>query len=176
MRDRVTEAQLRTTYRNTIDALYGYVSRKSGGQREVAQDITQETWLRAVREWRRTGIPNTPIAWLTTVARNLILNQLRRREGISLEDVSQAEILAAVEQGDVTDSAEIASVVNGALAKIPKEESQLLEAFHFERFKVAQIAEAYGMTERAIEYQLQKARTHLRQEIELTFKAVGDIV
>src|SRR5258705_1179575 len=81
MPERITEEQLRRIYADTIDTLYGYTSRRCGGQRELAEDVTQEVWLRAVRDWRRTGSPDNPLAWLTTVARNLILNHLRRREG-----------------------------------------------------------------------------------------------
>lgn len=64
----VTEEQIRRVYRDTIDPLYGYVSRRCGGERPFAEDITQETWLRAVREWRVKGMPDQPLAWLHTVA------------------------------------------------------------------------------------------------------------
>jgi RNA polymerase sigma-70 factor (ECF subfamily) len=175
MEERVTEHEIRHIYRETVDALYGYVSRRCGGQRELAEDITQEAWLRAVREWRRTGAPDQPLAWLTTVARNLILNHVRRREGVSLESVSPAEVLAAVEDNAADDSAEIASVMNRAMTRLPEEEAQLLEAFHYERRKVAQLAEAYGISERAIEGRLRRAREHLRHELEITLKAEGGV-
>src|SRR6185436_1245281 len=106
MHERVSEEQFRQIYRDTIGALYGYASRRCGGQRELAEDVTQETWLRAVRDWRRKGPPDNPLGWLTTVARNLILDPLRRREGISLDAVSQAEVRAAVDNNTVSDSAE----------------------------------------------------------------------
>jgi sigma-70-like protein len=77
MSERVTEEQLKGIYNETILSLYGFASRRCGGRRELAQDVTQETWLRAVRDWRRNGLPNNPLGWLTTVARNLILNSLR---------------------------------------------------------------------------------------------------
>src|SRR5438046_9028412 len=98
MQERITEERLRTLYRNTIDALYGYASRRCGGERELAEDVTQEVWLRAVKDWRRAGPPSSPMAWLITVARNLILNHLRKRPGISIDAISPDEVLAAVEQ------------------------------------------------------------------------------
>ncbi len=36
-------------YRETVHELYRFVWRRSGGSRELAEDITQETYLRAVR-------------------------------------------------------------------------------------------------------------------------------
>src|SRR3954468_25086675 len=101
MPERISEQQLRQIYADTIDTLYAYASRRCGGQRELAEDVTQEVWLRAVHEWRRKGAPDNPIGWLTTVARNLILNHLRKRESLSLDAVSPAEVLQAVENNTV---------------------------------------------------------------------------
>ena len=171
MPDSITEEQLRRIYRETIGALYGYASRRCGGQRELAEDVTQEVWLRAVREWRRHGVPDSPLGWLTTVARNLILNHLRRKEGVSLDAVSPADVLNAVDHNTVSDSAEIASIVSQALLRLPPREARLLEAFHYDRCKMSQIAEAYGISERAVEGRLRRARERLRRELEITLKA-----
>jgi RNA polymerase sigma-70 factor (ECF subfamily) len=168
----ITEDELRRLYADTIEPLYRYVSRRCGGQRELAEDVTQEVWLRAVRDWRRNGPPANPLAWLTTVARNLILNHLRRREGVSLDNLSKDDVLTAVENNTVSDSAEIARIVNEALARLPKGEAQLLESFHYDRHKTAQLAQAYGTSERAIEGRLRRARERLRRELESTFKAI----
>lgn len=175
MSDLVTEAQLMHIYWETIKPLYGYASHRCGGDRALAEDVTQEAWLRAVREWRRKGVPDTPLAWLTTVARNLIVDQLRRREDLPLDELTASDVLAAVDQNEVTDSAEITSAVSRALARLPKAEARLLEAFHFERSKVAQLAALYGVSERAIEGRLRRARERLRRELEITLKAEGGL-
>src|SRR6185436_12781124 len=108
-------------------------------------------------------------------ARNLILNHLRRREGIPLDAVSPAEVLAAVENNTVSDSAEIASVVSRALTRLPEAEARLLESFHYDRNKMSQIASANGISERAVEGRLRRARERLRHELEKTLKAEGGV-
>lgn len=170
MPEPVTEAQLQQICDETIRPLYAYVSRRCGGQRELAEDVTQEAWLRAVRDWRRNGAPGNPIGWLTTVARNLILDHLRRREILPLDSISPAEVLAAVENNTVSDSAEIASLVSAALTRLPQADAELLESFHYDRFKRSQLAEAHGITERAIDGRLRRARERLRRELEITLK------
>ncbi|HSA55734.1 MAG TPA: sigma-70 family RNA polymerase sigma factor [Gemmatimonadaceae bacterium] len=175
MREPATEARIREIYAETIDALYGFASRRCGGDRELAEDVTQETWLRAVREWRRSGIPDKPLAWLQVVARNLILNVLRRRGRVSLDDVTSAELIAALDEGRASESSEVASLVNHALDRLPEKQARLLEAFHFERFKVSQLAQALGMSERAVEGRLRRARESLRREIEAVLKAQGGL-
>jgi DNA-directed RNA polymerase specialized sigma24 family protein len=107
MRTPIPEDQIRGVYRDTIDVLYGYVSRRSGGDRALAEEVTQETWLRAVREWSRKGLPDKPIAWLTTVARNLLFNEFRRKQPVPLETVSAADVFKATDDGLASESAEI---------------------------------------------------------------------
>jgi RNA polymerase sigma-70 factor (ECF subfamily) len=170
---RPTEEVIREVYRETIDGLYGYVSRRCGGDRALAEDVTQETWVRAVREWTRRGLPDRPIAWLTTVARNLLLNQFRQKQPLPLESVTSEQLLKAADEGRANDSAEIAAVVNHALGRLPSKQRDLLEAFHFERCSVAQMAQAFEMSERAVEGRLRRARESLRKELEAALHADG---
>jgi len=170
----VTEDQIRSVYADTIDLLYGYVSRRCGGDRVLAEDVTQETWLRAVREWRLKGLPERPAAWLTTVARNLLLNEFRRVVALPLDAISAEEVLAAADDGAASESAMLAAVVNDALSRLPSKQRDLLEAFHYERHSVAQIADAFRLSGRAVEGRLRRARQNLRRQIEAALKAAGE--
>jgi RNA polymerase sigma-70 factor (ECF subfamily) len=175
MQQGVTEEQICGIYRDTIDALYGFVSRRCGGNRARAEDITQDTWLRAVRAWRQQGVPARPLAWLTTVARNLLFNEFRRLAPLPLDEVTSRDILAAADNLPVSDSAEIAAVVNHALGRLPGRQQRMLEAFHYDRCSVAQIAELFAISERAVEGRLRRARQNLRKELEAALEAAGGI-
>src|ERR1043166_1197500 len=175
MPDRVTEDQLGQIYDESSDALYRYASRRCGGDRALTEDVVQETWLRAVREWRRWGAPRRPLPWLLTVARNLIVNHFKRRGAVPLDDVEPLEVLAAVDENSVDDSTEIASVVSHALTLLPQGEARLLEEFHYDHYKVAQLAERYGISERAVEGRLRRARERLRRTLIVTLRIQGGL-
>jgi len=175
MPDRISERELERIYDDTIVELYGYVSRRCGGRRELAEDITQEAWLRALRHWRVHGLPDKPLGWLTTVARNLVVSYFRRRQAIPLGGVSPDEVLAAVDANTASDSEEIATIVSHALASMPQAEAQLLETFHYDRMKMSQLAEVYGISERAVEGRLRRARARLRRALEIALKAHGGL-
>src|SRR5690242_16319534 len=106
-----TEARILAVYRETIDGLYAYVYRGSLGDRTLAEDVTQETWLRAVRGWRRHGAPDKPLAWLITVARNLLASYYRRRRPVPLDTVAHIEVLAALDAGRPAESAAATAVI-----------------------------------------------------------------
>jgi RNA polymerase sigma-70 factor (ECF subfamily) len=61
-----------------IDALYGYALTLTRDQTE-AEDLVQETYLRAVRAFGQL-VPNTNLkSWLFVIMRNAWLNQLRHK-------------------------------------------------------------------------------------------------
>ena len=45
---------------------------------DLAEECTQDAYAQALRTWPRSGIPDRPGAWLTTIARNRARDVLRR--------------------------------------------------------------------------------------------------
>jgi RNA polymerase sigma-70 factor (ECF subfamily) len=161
MARRPSEDDIRRIYRETVDELFGFVSRRCDGDRELAEDITQETWLRAVKAWRVDGLPERPIAWLSTVAARLLSNYRRRASAQRLEDGDSVAAPPVDDDGVARDS-----MVRRALAQLPALQMRLLRAFHFEQRPVAEIAATMGISERGVEGRLRRARQRLRREIE----------
>jgi RNA polymerase sigma-70 factor (ECF subfamily) len=48
------------------------------GDWDIAEECAQDAFAMALERWRRDGIPRTPGAWLTTVARHRAIDRLRR--------------------------------------------------------------------------------------------------
>ena len=157
--------EIRRIYQATLDDLYGFVSRRCGGDRDLAEDVTQEVWLRAVRAWADDGIPNRPLAWLTTVAGRLLLNHFRRPD-VSRLDRDALDGLGAPDADAGRAATARRTLVERALARLPRPQAWLLEAFHLERRPTRDIAAHTGLTERAVEGRLRRARNSLRNEIE----------
>jgi RNA polymerase sigma-70 factor (ECF subfamily) len=173
MARRPSEDDIRRIYRDTVDDLFGFISRRCDGDRALAEDVTQETWLRAVKAWRVDGVPERPLAWLSTVAARLLSNHRRRPAVQPFEDGAGDTIQT---QADAEpERAERESLVLRALAKLPALQRQLLNAFHFQRRPVAEIAETMGISERGVEGRLRRARQNLRREIETDPDAQGEI-
>ncbi|MEQ1631513.1 MAG: sigma-70 family RNA polymerase sigma factor [Planctomycetota bacterium] len=57
---------------------------------ELAEDVVQEAFVRALRTWPSEGVPEKPDAWVFAVARNKALDALRRR---SIATRKQKELL-----------------------------------------------------------------------------------
>src|SRR5205807_4149642 len=62
---------------------------------QFAEDVVQESLVRALRTWPYMGIPKNPAAWLTQTAKNLALDLIRREK---LFRDKEPEIVAFLEQ------------------------------------------------------------------------------
>lgn len=80
------------------------------GDVDVAEDAVQEAFSIAVRTWPRDGVPPNPGGWITTTARNRVIDRRRRetRERELLGDVARlapahADLATSEEVGPVAD-------------------------------------------------------------------------
>ena len=149
------------TYRDTIRPLYAYVSRRVGGDLSLAEDLVQETWMRALDSWPGTGVPDEPLAWLVRVARNTLASHFRR---LRPELVDAASI--DIEDERFSPAApETAVLVGWGLARLRRAHADVLEAFYFEGKSVGEIAAERSLSERAVEGRLRRARARLKQKL-----------
>ncbi len=72
------------------------------GDWDLAEECAQEAYGLAVDRWRRDGVPRSPGAWLTTVARNRALDRLRRSrtEAAKYEEIVVASLNSGPSDGD----------------------------------------------------------------------------
>ena len=159
-----SEQDLIEAYRRTVKPLYAYVSRRVGGDVSLAEDLVQDTWMRALGSWPAKGIPDDPLAWLVRVARNTLVSHFRHRRPQLLEpallDLLESQPSAASEDPGA------ASVVNWGLARLRRAHAELLEDFYFAGKSVRDIARDRSMSERAVEGRLRRAREKLKKRIE----------
>ncbi len=160
------ETILIRTYRESVHPLFEYVSRRCGGDRSLAEDVVQETWLRAVVAWEGSGFPETPLAWLKTVARNLLSNYYRRAPLISLEALPPGWEGRVFGNGTEGDNSDHSATVSWGLARLRPGQARIIEAFHFDGLNVSEIASELGLSERAVEGRLRRARLKLRKKLE----------
>jgi RNA polymerase sigma-70 factor (ECF subfamily) len=52
--------------------------RFTGGDWDLAEECAQDAFAQALRVWPADGVPDQPLAWLTTVARRRALDRIRR--------------------------------------------------------------------------------------------------
>jgi RNA polymerase sigma-70 factor, ECF subfamily len=147
-------------YDRTVDDVYRYASRLTGGNRELADDLVQETYPGVLRQLRQGERQELSAAYLIVACRSRFLDDLksrqrrRRREGWA----AQRDIVATTT--DVSDSP--ATV---ALAALEPDQRAALVLRYLDDLPVAGVARQLNRSLHATESLLTRARTALRAEL-----------
>jgi RNA polymerase sigma-70 factor (ECF subfamily) len=154
----VTEQQWLKIYRDTVHPLYGYMARRTEGNRALTEDIVQESYLRALDNWNRKTVPDSPLAWLKRVARNILIDYLRQKRYVHKDDLNFNPYTDRQASEDQFKSLEIFL----AISSLKKKKAKILEAFYYDGMSVKEIATEMDISERAVEGQLRRARRSLK--------------
>ncbi len=103
----------------------------------------------------------------------ILANHFRHQTVERLDD-GTGDSIAAPDADEARDAFERRSLLERAIARLPFLQKGLLEAFHFERRPVAEIAGSLAISERAVEGRLRRARQNLRREVERDASIDGD--
>ena len=137
-------------------ALWGYCLRLTGHDRARAEDVTQETLLRA---WRHQSVLESPRpavrSWLFTVARNIVIDEWRTKRAqneLAVADVPEPDARGA---DDETDQLLLSWVVAEALTRLSPEHRAVLLECYYRGHQVSVAAHHLGVPEGTV-----KSRTH----------------
>jgi RNA polymerase sigma-70 factor (ECF subfamily) len=145
---------LRVMFAEHGDALFAHALRLSSGDRQRAEDLVQETLLRAWRHPEALDPDRGSVrAWLFTTARNLAIDSWRRRSVRVGEVVT--DVLPEPPSDDETDRTVEGWLIAEALARLsPVHREVLVECFYQGR-SVAEAASRLGVPPGTV-----KSRTH----------------
>ncbi len=160
-----------------LDAVYRFALRLTRGDRDAAQDVTQETFLRAHRFWDTYERGTNAKSWLFTVCRNTFLHQRRsvqnQRERPAADFDAHVEALSAKSAfaGTAPDpeheffSRLIDDEVVEAIDALPEEFHEVLVLSDLGDLRYAEIAEVLSIPVGTVKSRLFRARRLLQDRL-----------
>jgi RNA polymerase sigma-70 factor (ECF subfamily) len=137
--------------------------RRRVGSAEDAEDVTQEVFANAAAVLDGSKVSSPTLAWLYTVARRRIADELRRPDRsrtVSLEVVGDP----ATVESDYGD--EVARALEVAVAAMPEGQRRVVLARLVQGRSFAEIAREVGASEDACRMRFMRGLQHLREEFE----------
>jgi RNA polymerase sigma-70 factor, ECF subfamily len=146
-------------YRNEyapVVALMRALCRTTG----VPEEIAQEAFLRAFRDWDRVSTLVAPQSWVRRVAINLAMSRFRRLRVATAVRLRLTPIRSSSEPLPEEDEAMWAEV-----RRLPPRQAQVVTLRYIEDLSVREIAEVLGIAEGTVRATLHQARDRLRQRL-----------
>ncbi len=163
----VTEAGARAAralddlYREHVGDVYRYAYAVLGNHAD-AEDVTQTTFVNALRALERGERPRAPGNWLIVIAHNII-RQRWRQENVRPTEV---ELVTDIADTPPDDTQPPLTDVVRALQRIPPSQREALVMRELEGRSYKEIAEILGTTTGALETMLFRARRSLAEEMD----------
>ena len=129
-----------------------------------AEEITQETLLRAYQHRASFATEDELMAWSTVVAQRLVIDRVRvRGRSIAVSEVPESARLGR-DTADIVVARHEARAALESLEAIPTRQAAILWAREVEGLHYEEIAERFGITEPAVRSLLHRGRKALRKE------------
>jgi RNA polymerase sigma-70 factor (ECF subfamily) len=137
----------------------------------TAADLLQETFVRVYQKRRSYDPIRSFSTWIYTIATNLVRNHVRwqKRHPITLLDHASLSLASPPadqrDPAETLESQERAAAVRAAIQQLPEDLREPLVLSTYEHLPHAQIATILGLSEKAVEMRLYRARQTLRENL-----------
>jgi RNA polymerase sigma-70 factor (ECF subfamily) len=156
--------QFHTAY---FDRLFRYLIVVTRGDEDAARDALQETFTRVVRHARAFESPESLWSWLAMLARSAAADVGRKRRTYwrLIASYAMSLIPSGSDAGNDSTDERLQALLQQALATLPEVERALVQAKYEWRVSVRDLAAEYGLTEKAVESRLVRARREMRTTV-----------
>ncbi len=157
--EREGRPSLAALYESHRGALLAHLTRLVD-DRALAEDLCQETFLKALRHWEQPTPIANPTAWLYRIATNTAYDQLRRRRRLSM-----ASLDTSLQAGDSAAESQLheQEPVRSALAQLSPDARRLLILCVHAGHSTREVAAALACSETAVRLRLFRARERFRK-------------
>lgn len=149
--------------------------RQLTGNRQEADDLYQDTFLKIVEIRSRLDFENNPKGYLLSVSVNLWRNRKRKfaiRQRITGPEISADDTVLELPSGERSVEEQMISreekeLVRRAVEKLPDKYRLPILLFYMEELKLAEISDILGIPQGTVKSRLYKAKKVLEKELEV---------
>jgi len=149
---------------------------------EDAEDIAQQVFVRVWKSAKRYKPTAKFSTWLMTITRNLVLNEIRRRTRKPVWFLEEQDENASGRVPDQStpdpskniEQSELEKAVDQAISELPEPQRMAVVLRRFEEMPYEEIGQIMKMSVPAVKSLLFRARTALREKLQMHLKTEGE--
>lgn len=132
---------------------------------DMADDLVQETLLKAISQWAQLRSPVSAQAWLLQILYNTFRSGFRRRREAGLPVPADTEPDHPKAAGNIEDRMHLRSALD-ALARLPDEQRAVLELVAIEGLSYDEVSRILAVPPGTVMSRLSRGRERLRELLE----------
>ena len=139
---------------------------RSLGDMDLAEDTAMEAFAR-IYDSRHTYSPKAKFStYLFRIVLNLCLNASRRKRGIAIDELDDSRFEApGSDPATKVEQADLGRAVRNAVVSLPANQRTALVLTRYEQMSHAEAAEVMGVSIKAVESLLHRAKANLRKKL-----------
>lgn len=150
-------------YKKNMKRVYRFLFYRVAGSREVAEDLTQDVFLKAFAAFDRYDPAVSETSWILTIARNHLINQLQKtRPGVDLEEIENTMWDKVDWAGRLASNFDAERLLK-AISQLSDEDAEIVRLKHLEGWAYEEIAEKVGKNAGALRVQGHRALKQLKK-------------
>ncbi len=171
---RGNKAAFETLYNEYYDKVYFFVL-KNVGNKEAAEDITQETFLQSMENISRLEKPEFYGSWLHSIANHKCTDLYRREKRTARFDTEEDQQLAFDEAGlnepmelpeDYASNKDTARALKRMIDELKPDMRSAVILYYYDNMSISEVASSLGMSDNAAKQKLFQARKKLKSMID----------
>ncbi len=138
------------------------------GDQHVAEEVLQDTFVRAYRHRATLQLDRSPVPWLYRVAINLCYSRLgrRRRDSEPIDETASRLRDGAGGPAEGAERAELREIVRMGIAALPEKQQSVVVLYYLHGMSLQETADALGIRLGTVKSRLHYALRALRANLE----------
>lgn len=149
-------------YDRALPVVFGYFVTRCGGRKDVAEELTQETFLSAVQSLERGVDIESQLPWIVSIARRRLVDHFRKQER---RERSEVEIRSPFPSSTSVGGSALTSLTEArliaALDRVPPRQRIALLLRYVDDLTVREVARSLNQGESATESLIRRGRASL---------------
>ncbi len=149
-------------YGEYLQRVYKFVFFRVGGNRTLAEDLTQDVFLKVFEAYDRYDPEKSRSAWVYTIARNHLINYFQKqRPGVELEEIEDTAWVSVDVRASYASRHE-SEALYAAIQELPSDDAQLIRMKHLEGWSFEDLAGVFEKTPASLRTQSSRAMKKLK--------------
>lgn len=149
-------------YKENIDRIYRYVFFRVGRNKDIAEDLVSEIFMKSLKQFHKYDPEISKSAWIYRIAHNHLANHFRDTKPTA--DIDEMAFCLIGERGEETmEKIEATNQIEEALSQLEPSDRQLVTMKHLQGYSYKEMAQILEKSKDALKMATSRAMKKLKK-------------